>query len=760
MERNDLKLIKKNYGEQMMKLCRELFPTILSEPGKLFSIIATSFAQNRDIANDIIKQNKINEFKEFVFSDLRKPKKEIVKSSPRELLNAAGYDLFECKTVEQVKAFEKYYDGIERLCTFHTAEDRLLNKNIFWLVKKDANNIKRRYFDKPKREDEYSLSVLSVQVSKGKINDVQIISRYNHLVENPNAVHGNNLSLLVPSLSGSFEKEYGFNFSIRQGKLTLSDYHEFKGKHYKYNFEKNGVYYGPNNVIIGLTEVKRHIEKTYSYPETINMSKKCFNIIRKMLKVNYLELDKVKEINEVLNNLKNELSKNRLNNEQRTNITELINRFNTITSKEQDFIDKKEIDLAVVRRLEILQGIFETNIKENITKEEIDEYKLLKNKKNYSDDETIIMMRREMQDNLLASIDDFQKLTNRTDIFPEERTVDLLDKGRIILFEDLILDRKEKRIFSCVQGENESFLEHFQDISKTELKKEGKETVITIYFQDKNKRPATIVLNKENRIKSLTMYAEKIESLFLPNSTEISEINIKGVKTIKNNFLKQANMLNNLIMDDLVEAGDNFISTSPLAKKISLESLKICGNRFLEESQIKMVKLPNLIQTGNYFFGKNTEMLLLLVPELIHTGYHFLDLNKILRKIIAPKLKTVKSNFLPSNNALIIVDFPSLIDIDCCFLEQNIVAKEVNLPNAESIDWNFLKSNNTIKTIDLPKVRSISHWFLDKNSVLNSIYTPNLEENYADFENNPNREKLLQMMNGEIQLPARTIIKS
>ena len=40
MVSTDLKLIKKHYGEKMMHLCRELFPTILERNGLLFKLLS------------------------------------------------------------------------------------------------------------------------------------------------------------------------------------------------------------------------------------------------------------------------------------------------------------------------------------------------------------------------------------------------------------------------------------------------------------------------------------------------------------------------------------------------------------------------------------------------------------------------------------------------------------------------------------------------------------------------------------------------
>ena len=42
-ESNELKKIKKLYGEKFMHLCRELFPTILEKEGALTEILNSTF---------------------------------------------------------------------------------------------------------------------------------------------------------------------------------------------------------------------------------------------------------------------------------------------------------------------------------------------------------------------------------------------------------------------------------------------------------------------------------------------------------------------------------------------------------------------------------------------------------------------------------------------------------------------------------------------------------------------------------------------
>ena len=43
---DDLKMIRKYYGEGMMHLCRELFSTLLETPGLLYSLLESKFAPN------------------------------------------------------------------------------------------------------------------------------------------------------------------------------------------------------------------------------------------------------------------------------------------------------------------------------------------------------------------------------------------------------------------------------------------------------------------------------------------------------------------------------------------------------------------------------------------------------------------------------------------------------------------------------------------------------------------------------------------
>ena len=66
--REDLKIIKKKYGEKMANLCRRLFPTLLEEEGLLSKLLLDHFDQSHSLYEDIINQHKESEFKNYIYS--------------------------------------------------------------------------------------------------------------------------------------------------------------------------------------------------------------------------------------------------------------------------------------------------------------------------------------------------------------------------------------------------------------------------------------------------------------------------------------------------------------------------------------------------------------------------------------------------------------------------------------------------------------------------------------------------------------------
>lgn len=252
--KSDLELIKDKYGENMMHLCRSLFPTLLEKQGLLFHLLKEHFAYSRELYYDIIADNKVeNGFKDYIYSLVDLETIEVFsKKSAKELLDDAGYILYECKTYEEMLNFKKYYKKGEQICSFDKEKKRLEDSYVFFAIKKNVDEIKRENFENPKREDEYGTSVISIQFSRGRNNTVSIKNRYNLTVDYPDATFSNNLENIIPGLTTSFERDYHLN--INKNEHMVFDAPNYikanDEKFYKYNYKIEDVYYCIDNMII------------------------------------------------------------------------------------------------------------------------------------------------------------------------------------------------------------------------------------------------------------------------------------------------------------------------------------------------------------------------------------------------------------------------------------------------------------------------------------------------------------------------------
>ena len=258
---SELKKIKKLYGEEFMHYCRQYFPIILEEEGELLKILQSIFAGNSKIKFEYFEEKEV--LSDYIYEKYEKEDnaEEIdTEKTPYELLDELGYDLYECKTEDEIQSFKKYYYPGEELCTFNGG--RLKHCICFFAVKKNVDDIKREDFPEPEREDEYGTSVMGIQFNKKGKCVVSIKNRYNHTVSNPDATYGNNLDRIIPGLSKSFERlleKRGLHFKRDNiDELELEGYVVANdGKYYRYNYEIDGTYYCPGNIVISKNEPKQ-----------------------------------------------------------------------------------------------------------------------------------------------------------------------------------------------------------------------------------------------------------------------------------------------------------------------------------------------------------------------------------------------------------------------------------------------------------------------------------------------------------------------
>ena len=297
---DDLKVIRKKYGEKMYHFCRDSFPVLLEEPGKLSKLLMDNFHESHSLYNDIVTNKLESDFKNYIYSlvDVENNNAVIQIKSPEELMSEVGYDLFECYTEEDIQSYKKYYASGEELCTFNGG--RLRRCRVFFAVKKNVFDIRREDFKNPTRQDEYGTSVISIQFTKDGSNTLSIKNRYNHRVNNPDATFSNNLDNIIPGLTDSFKKYKGIVQIHRNSVFEISGYVRANdGKYYKYNYEIDNIYYCPDNIIIDHFNVKKYDKSRYLIIDyfIIDLSNKSISLYDKKLSDSFCDV--IKDINKI-----------------------------------------------------------------------------------------------------------------------------------------------------------------------------------------------------------------------------------------------------------------------------------------------------------------------------------------------------------------------------------------------------------------------------------------------------------------------------
>ena len=566
----DLKKIKKKYGEDMMHLCRELFPTILETEGLLYSILSKKFAPSKHLYDDITYSFMEEEFKSLIFSEIDVEKKEVsVEKTPAELLKEAGYILYECNTEEDIQKFKKYYAENEELCTFRGG--RLERCHVFFAVKENVDEIKREDFDEPNRQDEYGTSVISIQFTRGLSNTLSIKNRYNHAVNNPDATFNNNLDNIIEGLTDSFSKYYGYNINYGTSAFELPNYvMTSDGRYYYYNYELDNIYYCPGNVIIDefqinadymneryimfdyfILDLKEKKITRYKEEETVESMDSFTDEFTSFDKAEVLNIENGERKITIKNKDKEDII---IIIDDRNRIVEYINN-NMVECNPSLLINCKSIRKFEARNLKMLPAFTLKNavhLKELITPnvEEVDNWVLENNKR-----------------------------------------LEKLDLPNVIKIGHRFLtsNRKlEKLDLPNVRSIGMDFLASTNEVTEADFPN-----------------------------------LEIVGDRFMMNS-KVNKFSAPKLSKVGNDFLYGNKQIKEVILESLKDIGNNFISLNGWIDKVFLPNVEKIGNAFLEfNADLEELELPSVKTIGDYFLSFNQKLKKFSVPNLekIGTGY-------------------------------------------------------------------------------------------------------------------------------------------
>ena len=657
---DDLKQIKRHYGEKMMHLCRDLFPTILETEGLLYKVITSKFYPSRAVYEDIVNNGLEDTFKNIIYKSIDR-EIELIETTktPQELLKEAGYTLYECHTESDIQSFRHYYkrkhpdvlpeyiegtepphcDG-EELCTFNG--ERLDRCYVFFAVKDNVDEIKREDFTKPERQDAYGTSVLSIQFARGTLNPVSIKNRYNHSVVNPDATFSNNLENIQPGLTRAFEKAYNLHVTAKNSGADIPGYVlASDGRYYKYNYEIDGVYYCPDNIIVDNFEPIYYDKSRY-------------------LIVDYFIID----------------------------------------------LQEKKVDTFAYLADSFVEDLLDLqNIKIESNKDT--------NEKTITIDDDIIIVVN--SNNQIKSYKN-NRITTAADYFMSySKEIESIELNNVKKIDSQFLrnNTKLKKIsLANCEEIGDYFLE--KDIELEEIELPKVKNIGTYFIHDNTKLRRINIPNCIKIGKSFLSKNESIEQLNLPNVETIDEyfmvsneiinkIYLPRCRRIGHNFLAAAN-ITEIELPEVEEIGNGFLGWNNKLIVLNLPNCAKIGDEFLSlNTTLEEINLPYIADIGKDFLKANNKIKKIDFPICFSIGHHFLENNEVIEEINLPAVAIIDDCVLRNAKNLKRIDLPSVFSIGAYFLEFAENLEEISIPTCSRIGKNFLKRNKKLTKLELSK---------------------------------------------------------
>ena len=727
----DLKIIKKKYGEEMMHLCRELFPTLLEQEGLLPNLLFHSFHESHSIARDILENNLEFDFKNYIYSlvDVENNYRTQIDKTPEELLRKVGYQLYECHTEEDIQVFKKYYASGEELCTFQGG--RLNRCHVFFAVKDNVDKIKREDFLSPQRQDEYGTSVISIQFTKDSLHTLSIKNRYNHRVNNPDSTYGNNLDNIIFGLTDSFERYYGMRQVHKNENFELPGYiRAGDGKLYKYNYEINNIYYCEDNVIIDNFEVKKYPKERYLLFDyfLLDLQEKKIKLydekIEDSLPDTIGDIEKISIDKE--SDKKNIIIQEKKKSEAICFSLDSNNRFTSLKNNNLEWVPKNFLYYnETLKELEMLNALMIENnfLYHNYYLEKI------KLPKVAMIDNNFLYYNMNLKQLYLPSVvtvgDRF--LFSNNDLLKVELPK-VITIGNAFLNHNYLLNYIYLPKVMTIGDDFLSFNQDLKYLSLPSVTTIGKKFLSFNHDLEKIDLPSVTMIGDNCLSSNYNLVYINLPEVvtigdgFLNQNQLLKKVELPKVVTIGKSFLNRNSYLRRIMLPNATVVGDGFLSSNEELEEVYFPKVVSIGDRFLSSNQnLKSIYLPNALFVGKQFLFYATDLERAYLPKAIVVGDDFLFFNKKLKSTALPEATTIGKGFLSSNQILESIYLPKAVTVGNGFLFTNLMLQKIDLPNAITIGNNFLSFNSCLNYIEIPKVKKVGRRFLESNTNFNQV---------------------------------------
>lgn len=329
------------------------------------------------------------------------------------------------------------------------------------------------------------------------------------------------------------------------------------------------------------------------------------------------------------------------------------------------------------------------------------------------------------------------------------------DKSKFILFDDFLLDLKQKEFINLSESVNaDSSPLVPTDITKIDVKDGDKKgdreitistesgNIIKITVNDKGQM--TEYFNKD--IEVLPEYSfyfqEYLEKFSAPNLKEIrveclvnsknlAELNLDNVERIMYGSFYYANKLKKLYAPNLFYIEHSCFCNCRVLEEIDLPNLEcIDSNVFKYTNNLKSLKAPKLSDIGSCCFYRVNTLQEINLPQLQFVSPSSFNTCRSLQTFKAENLERLGINCFREIDNLETLDLPNLKTMGKeCFYSANSL-KSLNLPNCvEMLESCFMDAEN-IEEINAPSLETLRGFSFCNCFNLKKVNMPNVAPEY------------------------------